>query len=138
LSLWTVWYNGDRPHETLAARTPDEVYFHRPPACRSPRYEPRPRWPRRSPCAGTSCAHPWASRYSCRSRRQVHVRPQAPSGRRAPQGRVTTEASRGDSLMTTGVVCPHSTHSAFFRPQLASQRGWTPVPGRFRPAPPRR
>ena len=30
----------------------EEVYFHRRPACRSPRYEPRARWPRRAPCAG--------------------------------------------------------------------------------------
>jgi len=49
---WAAWYNADRPHETLGARTPDEVYFHRRPACRSPRYEPRARWPRSAPCAG--------------------------------------------------------------------------------------
>ena len=51
LSLWTAWYNADRPHEALVARTPDEVYFNRRPACRSPRFEPRSRWPRRAPCA---------------------------------------------------------------------------------------
>jgi hypothetical protein len=52
LNLWSGWYNADRPHEALAARSPDEVYFHRRPACRSPRFEPRVRWPRSAPCAG--------------------------------------------------------------------------------------
>jgi len=52
LSLFTEWYNGYRPHSTLDARTPDEVYFDLPPACRKPRIEPRQRWPRGSPCAG--------------------------------------------------------------------------------------
>ena len=41
-----------RPHETLRARTPDETYFHCRPACLAPRLEPRPQWPRKSPCAG--------------------------------------------------------------------------------------
>ena len=27
LSLFVEWYNGHRPHSTLDARTPDEVYF---------------------------------------------------------------------------------------------------------------
>ena len=52
LSLWAAWYNADRPHTALGARTPDEVYYGRPPACVAPRYEPRRRWPRGSPCAG--------------------------------------------------------------------------------------
>jgi len=51
VSLFLTWYNVYRPHTTLGVRTPDEVYFGRQPACRSPRFEPRPRWPRRSPCA---------------------------------------------------------------------------------------
>jgi len=51
LSLWSGWYNAERPHEALTTRTPDEVYFRRRPACRSPRYEPRARWPRGAPCA---------------------------------------------------------------------------------------
>jgi len=45
------WYNAERPHSRFGARTPDEVYFNRFPACRRPRYETRERWPRRSPCA---------------------------------------------------------------------------------------
>jgi transposase InsO family protein len=45
------WYNEFRPHATLARRTPNEAYRKRFPACRRPRYEPRPRWPRGSPCA---------------------------------------------------------------------------------------
>ncbi len=52
LSFFLGWYNAQRPHTFLDARTPDEVYFGRRPACRRPRFEPRPRWPRRSPCAG--------------------------------------------------------------------------------------
>jgi transposase InsO family protein len=52
LLLFVEWYNGHRPHSTLDARTPDEVYFHLPPACRAPRVEPRRRWPRGAPCAG--------------------------------------------------------------------------------------
>jgi len=48
---YTDWYNQHRPHTTLAGRTPNEVYFGRPPANRKPRIEPRTRWPRSSPCA---------------------------------------------------------------------------------------
>ena len=53
LDFMTDWYNGSRPHTTLQASTPDEKYFGRFPACRKPRYEPRAKWPRGSPCAGT-------------------------------------------------------------------------------------
>ena len=51
LSRLTVWYNRHRPHMTLAGATPDEVYCQQRPANRQPRFEPRPCWPRRSPCA---------------------------------------------------------------------------------------
>jgi transposase InsO family protein len=51
LSLFIGWYNGQRPHTWLAVRTPDEVYFGKPAACFAPRFEPRRRWPRGSPCA---------------------------------------------------------------------------------------
>lgn len=51
LSIFSLWYNAERSHNTLASRTPDEVYFGKRPACLAPRWEPRPRWPRRSPCA---------------------------------------------------------------------------------------
>ena len=51
LSLFIGWYNGHRPHTWLDARTPDEAYFGRPAACCAPRFEPRRRWPRGSPCA---------------------------------------------------------------------------------------
>jgi hypothetical protein len=55
LDLIAEWYNEHRPHETLAGRTPNEVYHRRFPANRKPRHEPRSRWPRGSPCAT-----PWA------------------------------------------------------------------------------
>jgi transposase InsO family protein len=45
------WYNGFRPHDTLGGKTPNEIYFSRPPADEQPRIEPRQRWPRGSPCA---------------------------------------------------------------------------------------
>ncbi len=51
LTLYLSWYNGHRPHTRFGAVTPDEVYYHRRPAARAPRFEPRPRWPRRSLCA---------------------------------------------------------------------------------------
>lgn len=40
-----------RPHTTLKGATPDEVYYKQRPACRQPRFEPRPNWPRASTCA---------------------------------------------------------------------------------------
>ncbi len=51
LTLYFSWFNGHRPHSRLGAATPDEVYHHRRPSAKTPRFEPRPRWPRRSPCA---------------------------------------------------------------------------------------
>jgi putative transposase len=49
---WQVgWYNEYRPHTTLQGRTPHEEYFRLFPAHRRPRIEPRPHWPRGSPCA---------------------------------------------------------------------------------------
>ena len=45
------WYNEDRPHTWLDVRTPNEVYYGKTPACLAPRFEPRRRWPRGSPCA---------------------------------------------------------------------------------------
>ncbi len=45
------WYNEFRPHTTLNGCTPNERYFKRFPANRKPRIEPRPQWPRGSPCA---------------------------------------------------------------------------------------
>jgi putative transposase len=51
LNYYVAWYNAERPHSRFGARTPDEIYFGSFPACRRPRFEPRDRWPRRSPCA---------------------------------------------------------------------------------------
>jgi transposase InsO family protein len=39
LELFSNWYNGHRPHDTLDSATPDEIYFDRRPACREPRFE---------------------------------------------------------------------------------------------------
>jgi transposase InsO family protein len=55
ISAIIEWHNEYRPHTTLRGRTPNEVYHGRFPACRKPRFEPRDRWPRGSPCA-----RPWA------------------------------------------------------------------------------
>jgi putative transposase len=56
LATYLDWFNGQRPHEALAGRTPDEVYFNQPPANAQPRFEPRDRWPPGSRCAGTQTA----------------------------------------------------------------------------------
>jgi hypothetical protein len=55
LTATVEWYNQSRPHTWLGGRTPNEVYFGAFPANRRPRFEPRSRWPRGSPCA-----KPWA------------------------------------------------------------------------------
>ena len=47
---YVLWYDGCRPHASLFGRTPDEVYYERPPANEDPRYEPRRRWPKESSC----------------------------------------------------------------------------------------
>ena len=49
------WYNACRSHTWLGGKTPDEVYHGTHPANRKPRFEPRARWPRGSPCS-----KPWA------------------------------------------------------------------------------
>jgi putative transposase len=51
LQLFLDWYHADRPHTGLEGATPDEVYYRTRPACHRPRFEPRPGWPRASPCA---------------------------------------------------------------------------------------
>jgi transposase InsO family protein len=51
IGLYVSWYNAHRPHTLLEARTPNEVYYGLPSACAAPRFEPRRRWPRGSPCA---------------------------------------------------------------------------------------
>jgi len=51
LARFVEWYNEWRPHEWLRGATPNEVYDKRRPANRLPRFEPRARWPRPSPCA---------------------------------------------------------------------------------------
>jgi len=51
VALYCVWYNEYRPNQALGGRTPKEVRERVRPANTRPRYEPRPRWPRGSPCA---------------------------------------------------------------------------------------
>jgi putative transposase len=53
-SLILDWYDEHRPHTTLGGKTPNEVYFSHPPANQESRLEPRPNWPRGSPCAKPS------------------------------------------------------------------------------------
>jgi transposase InsO family protein len=50
VALIIDWYNEHRPHDTLDGKTPNEVYFSRPPANQRPRIEPRKTWPSGSPC----------------------------------------------------------------------------------------
>ena len=51
LVSYLTWFHDFRPHQGLDGRTPREVYFGLKPANERPRIEPRPNWPRRSPCA---------------------------------------------------------------------------------------
>jgi hypothetical protein len=51
LNSFGEWYAQFRPHMALQGRTPDEVYHAKRAANRSPRLEPRARWPRGSPSA---------------------------------------------------------------------------------------
>ena len=69
LTLFVEWFNGYRPHTWLQVRTPDEIYFGRPPACLAPRFEPRARWPRRSRCAAPQAR----VRGRCGVRLELHV-----------------------------------------------------------------
>jgi transposase InsO family protein len=52
VSLFVEWYNGHRPHSAFQGAVPDEFYLDCLPRSRAPRFEPRRRWPRGSPCAG--------------------------------------------------------------------------------------
>ena len=65
LVLYATWYNSHRPSEALQGKTPDEVYHDLAPACLAPRFEPRRKWPRGSPCA--------APRTGVRGRRGVRL-----------------------------------------------------------------
>jgi putative transposase len=51
VSFYIDWYNEHRPHSALGGRTPQELYRALPPANQAARFEPRPRWPRKSRCA---------------------------------------------------------------------------------------
>ena len=51
VSLYIVWYNEHRPHSAVGGKTPKEVYDNLEPSNTKPRFEPRSRWPRGSPCA---------------------------------------------------------------------------------------
>ena len=52
ISLFVRWYNTHRPHEGLGnSHTPEEMYRGLPSVTMAPRFEPRRRWPRGSPCA---------------------------------------------------------------------------------------
>jgi transposase InsO family protein len=51
LDAYLAWYHERRPHQGLGGRTPDEVYYRLALAQTRPRFEPRQKWPRSSPCA---------------------------------------------------------------------------------------
>jgi transposase InsO family protein len=51
VGLYITWYNEHRPSQALGGRTPAEVYQGSTPANIQLRYEPRKRWPTKSPCA---------------------------------------------------------------------------------------
>ena len=95
LQWYGQWHNGSRPHTKLGGRTPDEVYHAKRPANRSPRFEPRPGWPRGSPCAavGLHCAANRSPAWNSRSRsitgantcpRELDTRRMTQRGRRSP------------------------------------------------------
>jgi len=46
LEIFRTWHNSERPHSSMAGRTPDEVYFDvKEPNILKPRFEPRPNCP---------------------------------------------------------------------------------------------
>jgi hypothetical protein len=51
LDFYAIWFNAARPHQGLGCETPNEVYYRRKPANEKPRFEPRSKWLRGSPCA---------------------------------------------------------------------------------------
>jgi hypothetical protein len=51
LGLYVDWYNRHRPHDLLEGATPEEIYRKIQPGSKAPRFEPRRKWPRGSPCA---------------------------------------------------------------------------------------
>jgi putative transposase len=51
VSLYLSWHLEFRPHQGLGGQTPKEVYEGRRPANKKARWEPRPKWPKDSPCA---------------------------------------------------------------------------------------
>jgi len=51
LQFYADWFNEERGHTALGGKTPNEVYFKRKPANENPRFEPRAKWPKKSPCA---------------------------------------------------------------------------------------
>ena len=51
VGCYSTWFNEHRPHTALGGRTPLEVYRGLSPANEAPRFEVRPRWPRKCPCA---------------------------------------------------------------------------------------
>jgi transposase InsO family protein len=51
IACYLSWFCESRPRQGLGGRTPNEVYNGKKPANTKPRFEPRSRWPRGSPCA---------------------------------------------------------------------------------------
>lgn len=51
VTRYVDWYNAERPHRSLGGATPLEICEERRPANRRARFEPRARYPAKSPCA---------------------------------------------------------------------------------------
>jgi len=51
ISLYLMWFSEFRPHQGLCGQTPKEVYDGLRPGNKKARWEPRPKWPKDSPCA---------------------------------------------------------------------------------------
>ena len=62
LSFFVRWYNAERPHTSLEARTPDEVYFRRRPACRGTTVRAAIAVATEIALRGTAGARPWPAR----------------------------------------------------------------------------
>ena len=50
-AFYVTWHNKHRPHQALGGKTPNELFRGLEPANKTPRLEPRKKWPKKSRCA---------------------------------------------------------------------------------------